>query len=68
MARRGKDNDHTKFGQLRQRGQYRIQHVMMMNLDLLRIFYCEKKLSPPTANLFCFCCIATVYIVLQSNE
>ena len=23
-----KDNDHTKSGQLRRRGQYRIQHVM----------------------------------------
>ena len=30
MAKRGKDNDHTKSGQLRRRGQYRIQHVMMM--------------------------------------
>ena len=30
MARHGKDNNHTKFGQLRRRGQYRIQHVMMM--------------------------------------
>ena len=30
MARRGKDNDHTKSGQLRQWGQYRIQTVMMM--------------------------------------
>ena len=32
MARRGKGNDHTKSGQLRRRGQYRIQHVMMMNI------------------------------------
>ena len=30
MARRGKDNDHTKPSQIRQRGQYRIQHVMMI--------------------------------------
>ena len=30
MARRGKDNDHTKSSQLRRRGQYRIQHVMVM--------------------------------------
>ena len=29
MARRGKDNDQTKSGQLRQWGQYRIQYVMM---------------------------------------
>ena len=32
MARRGKDNDHTKSSQLRRRGQYRIQYVMMMML------------------------------------
>ena len=30
MARRGKDNDHTKSGKLDRRGQYRIQHEMMM--------------------------------------
>ena len=30
MAKSGKDNDHTKSGQLRPRGQYRIQYVMMM--------------------------------------
>ena len=30
MARRGRDNDHMKSGQLRQRGQYRIQHVRMI--------------------------------------
>ena len=29
MVRRGKDNDHTKSGRLRRRGQYRIQYVMM---------------------------------------
>ena len=34
MVRRGKDNDHTKSGQLRRRGQYRIQHVMMMIVTL----------------------------------
>ena len=28
MARHGKDNDQTKSGQLRRRGQYRIQHVI----------------------------------------
>ena len=28
MARSGKDNDHTKSGELRR--QYRIQHVMMI--------------------------------------
>ena len=33
MARRGKDNDHTKSGQLRRRGQYRIQHDMMNDDD-----------------------------------
>ena len=30
MARRGKDNYHMKSGQLRRRGQYRIQYVMMI--------------------------------------
>ena len=30
MARRDKENDHTKSGLLRRRGQYRIQHVRMM--------------------------------------
>ena len=30
MARLGEDNGHTKSGQLRRRGQYRIQHEMMM--------------------------------------
>ena len=34
MARRGKDNDHTKSGQLRRRRQYRIQYVMMMMMIL----------------------------------
>ena len=29
-----KDNDHTKSGQLRQRGQYRIQHVMTLGSNL----------------------------------
>ena len=37
MARRGKDNDHTKSGQLRRRGQYRIQHEMMM---MMFIYQC----------------------------
>ena len=31
MARCGKENDHTKSGQLRRRRQYRIKHVMMIN-------------------------------------
>ena len=30
MVRRGKHNDDTKSDRLRRRGQYRIQHVMMM--------------------------------------
>ena len=30
LARRGKHNYHAKSGQLRRRGQFRIQHVMMM--------------------------------------
>ena len=30
MARCGKGNDHTKSGQILRRGQYQIQHVMML--------------------------------------
>ena len=30
MARRGKEKDLTKSGQLRRRGQYRIKHTIMM--------------------------------------
>ena len=33
MARRDDSNDHTKSGQLRRRGQYRIQHEMMKKND-----------------------------------
>ena len=34
MAMRGKDNDHTKSGQLRQRGQNRIQiEVIVMMIE-----------------------------------
>ena len=32
MPRRGKDNDHIKSGQLRRRGQYQIQHKMMIKI------------------------------------
>ena len=49
MARRGKDNDHTKSGQLRRRGRYRIQHVMMMMMmmccDLSITFFVNCQLS-----------------------
>ena len=41
MARCGKEIDHTKSGQLRRRGQYRIQHVMIMIMML--IFSDDKK-------------------------
>ena len=37
MTRRGKDNDYTKSGQLRRRGQYRIQHVMMIIVIFARL-------------------------------
>ena len=41
MARHGKDNNHTKSGLLRQRGQYRIQHVIWWWCDNLykTVFY-----------------------------
>ena len=35
MVKRGKDIDLTKSVELRLRGQYRIQHVMMMMMTLL---------------------------------
>ena len=50
---RGKDNDHTKSGQLRRRGQYRIQHEMIMN-D-------EKSLI--STNLFSKAVFRTTYII-----
>ena len=43
MARRGKDNHHTKSGQLRRRGQYQIQHVMMMINQIKSILYLIKS-------------------------
>ena len=51
---RGKDSGHTKSGQLRQRGQYGIQHEMMMNdeksLISTNLF---SKAMFRTANIIC---------------
>ena len=38
MARRGKDNDHMKPGQVRRRGQCQIQHVTMMMMIVILAF------------------------------
>ena len=47
MARRDEDNEQTKSGQIRRRGQYRIQYVMMMNTDLLYLLtvFCDPKIN-----------------------
>ena len=43
MARRGKENDHTKSGLLRRRGQYRIQHEMMMMIRVLEAAFLRMQ-------------------------
>ena len=49
MARRGKDNDHMKSGQLHRRGQYQIQNeTMMMNKTVFEIW----SLKPLLKHLF----------------
>ena len=36
------DNDHTKSGQLRRRGQYRMQHVMMMMISNWKLWQLSR--------------------------